>query len=104
MMKNDKPTSLRRDHGYTGARSAGVVGYREPYDGELMNFGVHEQHAEREIAALARQYPSLKQRFAEIARQHVRQKHHRVQDILLVMRWEIEEKRKAGTLNDPRTP
>jgi hypothetical protein len=95
---NDPPTNLKMTFGYKGARSAGVSDYRAPYDGRLMNFGVHEQQAEREIAALAKQYPSLKQRFAEIALQQVRQKYHRVQDILLRMQWEIEDQRKAGKL------
>jgi hypothetical protein len=86
------------DFGYSGAKAAGVSQYRSPYDGQLMNFEVHEAHAEREIAALAKQYPSLKQRFADIARRHVRMKYHRVQDILLAMQWEVQEQRKAGTI------
>jgi oligoendopeptidase F len=97
-MANDPPTSLKMDFGYAGARQAGVTNYRAPYDGQLMNFGLEEQHAETAIAALAKQYPSLKRRFSEIARQELGKKQFRFQDILFLMRCEVDDQRKAGKL------
>lgn len=86
------------DFGYTGARAAGIVRYRAPYNGEAMNFAIHEKRAEEEIAALAKQYPKLKSRFAEIAREEVNRKYHRVQDILFLMQMEVDRQMKAETL------
>lgn len=56
---------------------------------KFYDFETKERAAGKEIAELAKQYPSLKPRFAQIAHEQIAQKYHRVQDILMLMKQEV---------------
>jgi hypothetical protein len=88
-MANDDPTSRQMIFGGRQAYAAGVTGFRKPLLAKFYDFSTKERAAEKEIAELAKQYPSLKPRFAQIAREQIAQKCHRVQDILLLMKQEV---------------
>ena len=89
-MANNDPTSRRMLFGRKQAYSPGVNGFRKQLAPELYDFATKERAAEKEVAALAKQHPSLKERFAEIAREQIANPvGHRVQDILLLLKREV---------------
>jgi hypothetical protein len=86
------------------AYGAGVTGFRKPLRAEFYDFATKERAAEKEIAALAKQYPHLKQRFAEIARQELARKWHRVQDILWLIQEEVRQAKPKAIKTKPQRP
>jgi hypothetical protein len=89
-MANDDPTSRRMIFGGKQAHAAGVTEFRKPLSAEFYDFETTERAAEKEIAALAKQYPSLKTRFAEIVHEQVNdRKYHTNRHILYLMQREV---------------
>jgi len=79
------------------AFDAGVTGYRKPTAPEFYDFCAKERAAEKEIATLSKQHPTLKARFAEIASKEVASPFgHRVQDILILLKREVQKAEKAA--------
>jgi hypothetical protein len=106
-MTNDPPTSLRMGFGFQQARAAGAP-YRAPRTVWGVNFETRERRAEKEIASLAKRYPSLKKRFAEIVREAKAQEYPTLyrgqpamtyfsnQDILLLMKREVARRERIA--------
>jgi hypothetical protein len=67
--KEGPPSTLRRAYGPKEALSSGLTGFStQPRAASSINRDVEMQVMQRQIAELARDYPMLKERFAEIAR------------------------------------
>lgn len=58
-MRNDRPTSLRRGHGFPQARAAGAP-YVSPRSGYAMEWDLNERRYQKELAALVKLHPSIR--------------------------------------------
>src|SRR5580704_2234454 len=66
-MRNDRPTNLRRGHGFEEARAAGAP-YVTPRSGHQMQRDIEERHCKKILNDIVKREPAMKAVVAETMR------------------------------------